>query len=171
MRDNKIIFTILIFSAISFIVTSIEKRQTTRLETKCMKKKGFVYRYYKAVEKCFQFLFYDSYVEAINKCKGMGAQLATFKSDDHKILAYNYLDELYNLTAEGYHTYFFIGLDKRQDGVTFRWIDDGQPIKNASHYIDVFFYTEDDCVIMYTQHKDIWTCDCEDFVPFFCEIR
>ncbi|KAK0058582.1 hypothetical protein Bpfe_011887 [Biomphalaria pfeifferi] len=112
MKEKNIMFTLLIYLALPLIVMSIEKRQITFLEKECMKKKGFDYRYYKPVEKCFQFCLFDhSYDEAIKRCKDMGAQLATFKSDDEKTLAYNYLDELYNLTAEGYLTCFFIGLD------------------------------------------------------------
>ncbi|KAK0059442.1 antho-RFamide neuropeptides-like isoform X2, partial [Biomphalaria pfeifferi] len=103
---------------------SIDKRQSTRLETTCRIYKDYTYLRYRNTEECWKwgddFL---NYTNAIRACQEEGALLLTIKTENEKTLLWRFFK----------HKVLWNGLDKINKP-TFTWIDDNKPLKNFSYY-------------------------------------
>ncbi|KAK0059413.1 antho-RFamide neuropeptides-like isoform X2 [Biomphalaria pfeifferi] len=147
---------------------SIDKRQSTRLETKCRIYKDYTYLRNRNTEKCWKwgdnFL---NYTNAIRSCQE-GALLVTIKTENEKKLLWRFFKDIV----------LWNGLDKINKP-TFTWIDDNKPLKNFSYYYPDVKASQDlrkipDCGTLENSTEDEFNFSC---LPCFhtysyiCEIR
>ncbi|XP_055860996.1 uncharacterized protein LOC129921849 isoform X2 [Biomphalaria glabrata] len=118
MTYTTLTLTFFVLIALYWNVDSIEKRQMTRLETKCKQNKNYTYLRYRNAEKCMIWMGKDLlYLDAVKSCQEQGALLGTFKTQS----------ELTILRQFAKDTIVWVGLDKINKP-TFTWIDDGKQV-------------------------------------------
>ncbi|XP_055860440.1 uncharacterized protein LOC129921758 isoform X2 [Biomphalaria glabrata] len=160
--------TICLLIALYRSVDSIDKRQSTRLETKCRKNKDYTYLRYRNTEECWKWgENYLNYTNAIRYCQE-GALLGTIKTENERTLIWRFFKNriLWN------------GLDKINKP-TFTWIDDNKPEKNFSYYFPDVPASQDlralpDCSTLETLTDDkfhFFTKPCFVKFSYICEIR
>ncbi|XP_055901697.1 uncharacterized protein LOC129929007 [Biomphalaria glabrata] len=168
MNYLQFMLTCFFLTALYLSVVSFEKRQRTRLETKCMGHTNYTYLRYRNSEKCWTSSENDkNYLDAVKSCQEQGALLGTIKTKNEITLFRLFTTK--NIV--------WIGLDKINKS-TFTWIDNQKPVKNISFYFPGLQASADirnlaDCAIA-IYPKLIFRFllkHCESIDPYICEIR